>query len=121
MSQCHGIVTTKTAPNYDKRCTLIADNDDCFCKYHKKQRNNKNLIVRNVTFFLNAIEKEILKINKIKITSDLYDYLLNNIEFIKIHEKFKNIILNKLNELQNYWTDAKTYKQKILNKLNNVE
>jgi hypothetical protein len=49
---------------------------------------------------LDNIENTKSKIDKIIIVCDLFQYLNNNIDFVKSHEKFKKCVATKINQFR---------------------
>jgi len=103
--RCVGIVQNKESVNYGKRCSIYCeDNEDCkeyYCKYHKKQINNKEKFIKIISDLLKELEETEGRENKKKIAIDIFEIVILNIYLIKtkIIKKFYMTILKKCDEL----------------------
>lgn len=120
--QCYGEIVTVDSYNYGKRCSIYCDSS--FCTYHKFQQNSKEICVKRIKEMLAENERTTGRENKTKVVTRVYDFILDNLEFVKAHEKFKNTVLKNLDDLSespNSWSEALSYKEKILKKLEKLE
>lgn len=60
---------------------------------------NKEKIVKTIKNYINKLDQINGKINKICLCYYLFCYLYENQDFIQDHEKFKNVVILKINEL----------------------
>lgn len=118
-TQCYGEVVNKNSKNYGKRCSIYCDS--CYCAYHEFQRNDKSICVNTIKNLLNLCENTSGRENKIKISQEIYNFILNNVSFVNEFEKFKSSVLNKLDDLDREgWCEAKTIKKKLLHELEKI-
>jgi hypothetical protein len=92
--QCCGIVK-----NTDKLCSIKCNNGYYYCKYHYKQKDEKENFTKSITNYLQLVKNENAKEQKILVSKRMFDFCIYNKYLINTMPSFKNTILKKLNEL----------------------
>lgn len=118
-TRCYGEIINKNSYNYGNRCSLYCD--ESYCKYHRFQKNDKAIVVARVKEMLNECENAVGKENKKLVCAKIFKYLLDNVKFIHDHDKFRNIVIKKLDEFEKDWEDAKYVKEKLSNELQKLD
>lgn len=111
-----------------KKCDNIINlTEDGYCLKHKFYSNDNIVISNYISNYITNTQNEKYKTNRIIIIINLFNYLLNHIEFINNNEKFQLVVIKKINELRSEInslkklndTKLKDIALKSLNQLNN--
>jgi hypothetical protein len=79
---------------------------------------NHNVVMRNIDSFVKETELACGEFNKKKVCIRMYDYLMNNLYYVKRYEKLKISVINKLKEFKNSGYFCNFEADYYLNKIN---
>ena len=107
-------------------CNNLAYTNDGYCIKHKCWSNETKYIVSNIDRYLEQFTYTFSELDKIKISIKLFNYLKYKIEFINEHQKFKTMVILKIEELNEscdkFILQKKygKYPQKLIDKINEL-